>query len=82
MSTTRDEFVEHIVSLVSSAIGIPGDEIDVRDSFTSYGLDSMAAVSIAGSLEAIVGAKLPSTLLWDYPSTDALADRLVELTRR
>ncbi|WP_434652365.1 acyl carrier protein [Pseudomonas sp. R3-56] len=42
-----------------------------------YGLDSIAALTIAGDLEDELGVELPPTLLWDYPSIDDLAHYLL-----
>jgi len=42
-----------------------------------YGLDSIAALTIAGDLEDELGIELPPTLLWDYPSIDDLASYLL-----
>lgn len=42
-----------------------------------YGLDSIAALTIAGDLEDELGVELPPTLLWDYPSIDDLANYLL-----
>jgi acyl carrier protein len=44
--------------------------------FTHYGLDSLAALTIAGDLEERLSVELESTLLWDCPTVDTLAAHL------
>jgi acyl carrier protein len=51
-------------------------EIDIGAPFSAFGLDSLKAVSLAGELETWLGRSLPPTLLWDYPTIDALATHL------
>ena len=52
------------------------DKIDIRQPFTSYGLDSVEAVILAGDLEQWLGRKFSPTLAWDYPNIAALASYL------
>ena len=40
----------------------------------SSGLDSLGAVELRNSLEAALGIDLPTTLVFDYPTVDAVAD--------
>lgn len=65
-----------LVCRLSNLLQIPPDEIDVRQPFSRYGLDSLAAVSLAGELENKLGRSLASSLLFDYPSIEALVRHL------
>lgn len=47
--------------------------IDVTAPFTSYGLDSVAAVMMAKDLEDWLGFGVAPTLVWDYPNPEALS---------
>ncbi|HWA08530.1 MAG TPA: type I polyketide synthase [Opitutaceae bacterium] len=51
-------------------------QIDPREPFSRYGLDSLAAVELSGALEQWLGRRLPPTLVYDYPNIHALADYL------
>ena len=47
--------------------------IDVREPFSSFGLDSAQAVGLTGELEQWLGRPLPSTLLYEHPTIESLA---------
>ncbi len=50
---------------------------DMQRGFLEMGLDSLMAVDLKNALEARFTHPLPSTLIFDYPTIDALADYLV-----
>jgi acyl carrier protein len=54
------------------------ETIDPGESFLSYGVDSVQAMSLVGDLETALGRRLPATLVWDYPTIDALAEHLAD----
>jgi acyl carrier protein len=72
-----------IVTHLAEQLGLSPEAIDVRKPFTEYGLDSIVGVSLAGDLEDWLGLQLSATVLWDHPTTEALAHYLVvELPRQ
>lgn len=46
----------------------------------SSGLDSLGAVELRNSLEGTLGLKLPPTVVFDYPTAEALSQHLASLT--
>ncbi len=59
---------------VAGLLGVPEEEIDRHQPFTSYGLDSGQGVLLAAELEAWLGQALSPTLIWSHPT-------IAELTR-
>lgn len=52
------------------------DEVSEQQSFVELGADSMQAIDFKTKIEKILHCSLRSTLLFDYPSVDVLADYL------
>jgi len=55
---------------------IAAEEIDVRETFSNYGLDSRTAIGLSGEFERWLGRPLPATLVWDYPTIELMAQVL------
>jgi len=67
---------EWLILRISELLAIARAEVIVTEPFASYGMSSMAAVSLAGDLEDWLGFRLPPTLAWDYPTVEELAQHL------
>ncbi|NJM71685.1 MAG: acyl carrier protein [Scytonema sp. RU_4_4] len=77
-SPTEAKIQAWLVSYLAELLEIDSDEIDVTIPFDRYGLDSSALVGLTGDLEAWLGRELDPTLLYDYPTIDALVQHLIE----
>ncbi|MCP4117669.1 MAG: SDR family NAD(P)-dependent oxidoreductase [Desulfobacteraceae bacterium] len=64
----------HIRKRVSGILKIKSpDRIAAREPLFDAGLDSLMAVALKKELEQDLGQKLPTTLIFDYPTVEALA---------
>ena len=57
----------------------PDTSLSPKISLKEVGLNSLMAVELRNSLTRSVGRSLPATLLFDYPSVDALASYLMRV---
>lgn len=73
---TSEELRDWIVSYLANLLEISPDEIEVDVSFDTYGLDSSAAIGLTGELEDWLGKEVDPTLLYDYPTVEALVEYL------
>ncbi|MFW2828531.1 acyl carrier protein [Sphingomonas sp. ID0503] len=60
-----------MVDYITSIIDIPAAELPTDQTFTSYGLDSVEAVVMAGVLEEEFGVPVDPASLFEHPSIDA-----------
>jgi acyl carrier protein len=75
---TAAEIQAWLVSYLAELLEINPDEVNVKIPFDRYGLDSSVAMGLTGELEAWVGRKFDSTLLYHYPIIEPLAQHLAE----
>jgi acyl-CoA synthetase (AMP-forming)/AMP-acid ligase II/acyl carrier protein len=69
-----------LIYRISEELLVEPDDIDLDAPLTDFGLDSARVVSIAGDLEEWLGVEVPPTLLFDYPTIEALAKHLSEIS--
>jgi len=71
------EIQDWLITYLSELLDISQDEIDIRETFDSYGLDSIAAAGLTGELADWINVALEPTLLYEYPTIQKLAEFLV-----
>jgi NAD(P)-dependent dehydrogenase (short-subunit alcohol dehydrogenase family)/acyl carrier protein len=77
----RQFLLEHINVQVVKAIGLEvGQQIDPRQALNELGLDSLMAVELRNMLSSSLQLErsLPATLVFDYPTINALTDYLAQ----
>ncbi|MFE7858590.1 type I polyketide synthase [Streptomyces sp. NPDC057403] len=58
-----------------------GAGVDIDQAFTQLGFDSLTAVELCNRLSAETGLRLPSTLVFSYPTPNELGEHLFGLLR-
>lgn len=76
VSRTTQEVQTWIVDYLADLLEVDPEDIDTSIPFDRYGLDSSAAVGLTGDLEDWMGMEIDPTLLYDYPTVDAVARHL------
>ncbi len=70
----RDLLMRLLEERVQSTLGLGGaQEIDPAQALHELGLDSLLSIELRNSLGACLDRSLPATLLFNYPTLDALA---------
>ncbi len=72
-SAAMNRIQEWLIAHIAEALHVPVQDIDVQQPFVHYGMDSAQAVTLSADLEDWLHRSLPPTLVYDYPSIEALA---------
>jgi amino acid adenylation domain-containing protein len=70
------EIAEWLSAKIAAPLGVSPSTIDIREPFVHFGLGSLQTVRLAADLEQWLGRSLSPTLVYDYPTIDALARHL------
>lgn len=73
----RRELLNHLSERALHVLGLgAATQVDPRTPLKDIGLDSLMAVELRNALTRSIGQALPATLLFDYPTLEALAGHL------
>ncbi len=77
-SLTAEDIQAWLVDQIAKELGVKADQLDIRASFDSYGLDSMLAISIASAGQKFLGLAVSPLLLVHYPTIESLSQHLAK----
>jgi phthiocerol/phenolphthiocerol synthesis type-I polyketide synthase B len=76
----RDLLVDHVRAQVARAMGLAGPySLDPSAGFFQSGMDSLMSVTLQRALGESLGEPLAASVVFDYPTVDALADYLAAI---
>jgi acyl carrier protein len=78
LAPSKREIADWLVGWIAKELEMPSEEIETGRSLLEYSISSVTATILVGDLEDWLELRLPPTLMWDYPSIDAMTDYLVE----
>ncbi len=78
---TAEEIEGWLADWLSRRLSLPLDRIDPTKAFTTFGLDSTDALTLAHDLEARLGVPIEATIAWSFPTIGALAAHLADEAR-
>jgi acyl carrier protein len=75
--SSRQAIESWITQWIARELALPVEQIEASKSLLNYSLSSVTAMMLVGDLEEWLEITLPPTLVWDYPSIEAIVDYLI-----
>ncbi|POM24527.1 Erythronolide synthase, modules 3 and 4 [Actinomadura rubteroloni] len=70
-------FVDLVRVGINATLGYGADDtLDLRDTFKELGFDSLSGLELRNRLQAMSGLRLPTTMIFDWPTPLGLVERL------
>ncbi len=74
----RTLLTEVLITVVTEVLALPDNEVAPRDRLFDLGIDSLTALDMKNRLQTLLDCSLSSTLLFDYPTIEALTDYFLD----
>ena len=78
MQVTPEEVLTWLTLKFADWLELPVEELESGRPVSSYGLDSISAVTLTVQLEEELGVELETALMWKRPTLQNLAEHLTE----
>lgn len=79
MPNTR-QIQDWLITRIAELLQMDPGKINIRESFSNYGLSSLDAVTLSGDMEEFIGVRLSPTITYDYPNIFSLSEYLAANT--
>jgi len=74
----KEMLIQYLREQATRVLGLdPATPVDPNKPLSEMGLDSLMAIELKNTLDNAVGQKLPATVVFNYPTIDALAGYLL-----
>ena len=73
---SREDIEEWLAREIAQVIDVPESEVERHRNILELGVGSRTVVRLSGRLQKWLGIKLPPTILFEYPTVEALAAHL------
>ncbi|BCJ94419.1 hypothetical protein acsn021_19880 [Anaerocolumna cellulosilytica] len=77
--SNKSEVADKVIEVLSEVLHIDKSEFDLRAVFGDYGVDSIIVEELLGKLNGEFDVILDATILFDYPTIDALSEYLTKI---
>jgi myxalamid-type polyketide synthase MxaE and MxaD len=74
----RSLLESHLQEQIAHVLRLSPSRVDRQTPLTALGIDSMMALELRNRLEASLGVTLSATMVWSYPTIEALAPHLAQ----
>jgi len=75
---TAETIQAWLIANLAERLKVEPKDLRTDEPFASYGLDSVAAVSLSSEMEDWLGRRLSPNLLWDHPTIASLSEHLAK----
>ena len=75
---TAEAIQAWLIANLAERLKVEPKDLRTDEPFASYGLDSVAAVSLSSEMEDWLGRRLSPNLLWDHPTVTSLSEHLAK----
>jgi acyl carrier protein len=79
-TSKHDQLRDWLCAYMAAELKLPAGSIDPAEPMSAYGLDSISAITMLADVEDHVGFAIDPNALWEFPTVDAFADMLVDLS--
>ena len=73
---SQEEIEEWLVERIMEMTHKELNDIDVSVQFINYGVNSIDAATLSGNLEEWLGRELPASIIYQFPTIEALSAHL------
>ena len=74
--TAYQELADWLTMKVAGYVHVPPETIDIDTPLADCGIDSVLGMELCADLQCEKGFDVETTIVWDYPTIDAIATHL------